>query len=181
MSPTAITAATSSVAVLGTHPVLLSAMRSLLVLGGGASVIFLTAQIPGINFFTFVILGPLFGFIIVPINLSAPVIAFFNSGKFNKARRAIASGEIHPDWVIRDAMGRGIAMVDEGAGKIFINDRVHEFDEVKSITWARKNMVSKVIEFTLKEGANPVKRVFVGYWTNLDQVSARLMNSLDFT
>jgi hypothetical protein len=104
-----------------------------------------------------------------------------NTSTYVRAKRAVTTGAIRPDWVVRGTVCNGIALVDEGNRKIFVNDGVYDFDDVKELAWRivpNRKVMNFFLDFTMRAGTAPHKRVQLDTEAQLMQAHARLTNVL---
>ena len=156
-------------AIIGTHPVISSFITSVLFL---------------FIFFVMMLIK------IYPLAL-VMAIAFFVSLYFllpslfpcsifyNRAKSAILSGQIDPDFSIHSSH-HGIIMVDNKSRKIFVNySPVLSFDDIIEIKW-EDGETHGVIKIVTKSGRNPVREVYCHAGTAGENQFHRLTNALGF-
>lgn len=111
---------------------------------------------------------------------------------YRQAEIAVAHGSIVPSYVGRDAECSSIVVVDETNKKLFINGGLFAFADIKSVgtrsstevvadAYQARTTTTPWIEFHLRAGANPLKRVYFDSVAARDNFYARLCNSMNLS
>lgn len=129
------------------------------------------------------IIWPLLGFRALGILVAAGM----NQRTWSAARAAVERGDVRPDVVVRNGMGTGMLVLDEGARRLFLNGETYGFDEVRRLEtvpvgpgfWNQFTGVPK-LRLSMARGHQPVQDVGVANNAVLQQTLARVGNLLGF-
>ncbi|MGF7213646.1 hypothetical protein GGE65_008292 [Skermanella aerolata] len=168
---------TENIQNLGSSPGKNSIQMLIIIVLGGASLIFILMQYAG-DF------GKISGFVLLilwcislPFVIGSALAALLNTSVYRKAQSAVRNGDVTPTWVVRNFLCNSILIVDEGHKKLYINGKICNYADVKTIECSQhkgKNFLSII----LKKGQNPVNNIMMDDEASAKQAFERLENSL---
>lgn len=115
-----------------------------------------------------------------------------NARVYRLAEMAVAQGSLVPTYVGRDEECSSIVIVDEANKKLYLNGDVYAYADIKSVSTRHSTdvaynayqvwtEVTPWIEFHLRAGASPLKRVYFDSAAARDNFYARLCNSMNLS
>ena len=102
-----------------------------------------------------------------------------NSRNYNAAKKLVAEGGLSISYIGRNLNCVGLAVVDDQYRRLYLNGRLYDFADVKSI--GRNETAAKpYVEIVVKHGETPMKKVWFDSETETTTFYHRLRNSLGF-